>query len=246
MNMKKFVASAVMVGIGATGVGTAFAQGDTDEKSDLKMGDSQSVVFLAENGESGIDLVHFAHLDKAEEKEILDGLKDNFGIKKDKDGVVSESFIDSFGSGIELAPDVYADWADELKDEREYSKQAKDFAKHIENEDYLKAKEEYTSIMDDLLNQDEDTVSDSVIVSVMDIEKDKFKGQALTLKIDDSMVSSDEVKEKIEKGEEPQHVKLKRPIEDSYYDVEGDVVSSKKLKDKEDEDSKNFGDVVIK
>ena len=179
MNMKKFVASAIMVGIGATGIGTAMADDSTE-----------SVVFLTE-GSTDLDMVYIAHLSPTAQKEAEKTLKTIEVDGSLSEGSLSDSFGDTLGVGISLAPDVYLEWADEVIDSGKYINDAEELKELIDKEDFDKAKDKYTYLIQELTNDNsKSTLENRVTINVSDIDDDEFEGQAVMVMNNDDKPNS--------------------------------------------------------
>lgn len=179
MNMKKFVASAIMVGIGATGIGTAMADDSTE-----------SVVFLTE-GSTDLDMVYIAHLSPTAQKEAEKTLKTIEVDGSLSEGSLSDSFGDTLGVGISLAPDVYLEWADEVIDSGKYINDAEELKELIDKEDFDKAKDKYTYLIQELTNDNsKSTLENRVTINVSDIDDDEFEGQAVMVMNNDDKPKS--------------------------------------------------------
>lgn len=179
MNMKKFVASAIMVGIGATGIGTAMADDSTE-----------SVVFLTE-GSTDLDMVYIAHLSPTAQKEAEKTLKTIEVDGSLSEGSLSGSFGDTLGMGISLAPDVYLEWADEVIDSGKYINDAEELKELIDKEDFDEAKSKYIYLIQELTNDNSNsTLENRVTINVTDIDDDEFEGQAVMVMNNDDKPKS--------------------------------------------------------
>lgn len=218
MNMKKFIASTIMVGIGATGIGTAMADDSTE-----------SVVFLTE-GSTDLDMVYIAHLSPTAQKEAEKTLKTIEVDGSLSEGSLSESFGDTLGAGISLAPDVYLEWADEVIDSGKYTNDAEALKKFIVKEDFDKAKDKYTHIIQELTNDNSNaTLENRVTINVSDIDDDEFEGQAVMVMNNDDKPKSGGDK----KGSKPNPTMASDDNKDEgvIKKVEGKVVDEDEMMD---------------
>lgn len=145
---------------------------------------SQSVVFTAD-GTNGVDMVYIAHLGD-EPQEHAEKELDSFTFDGSlRDGDLSIAVHDVVGSGISLAPDVYAEWAEDVIDEGTYKDEAEDFVESLESDDFSKAQEKYTQILDYMLSDNESvTLTHNVVVNVTSDDDGEFKGQVVINEVD--------------------------------------------------------------
>lgn len=218
MNMKKFVASAIMVGIGATGIGTAMADDSTE-----------SVVFLTE-GSTDLDMVYIAHLSPTAQKEAEKTMETLEVDGNLSEGSLSDSFDDTLGVGISLAPDVYLEWADEVIDSGKYINDAEELKELIEKEDFDEAKSKYTYLIQELTNDNSNsTLGNRVTINVTDKDDDEFEGQAvMVVNNDDKSNSGNDKKDSKPK---PTVASSDNKDEGVVKKVEGKVVDEDEMMD---------------